>query len=142
MRSLSVEVDSGTYRITCNARADGEGVFIYAKMPDDRHNPSALAMIPACGNEGGKIWEEAGEKMKVDTIPASERQRQKEIFEANGGKGFGWSQVELIVNVDKRSTLCYGVSTWDETTETPNQAHWFSACDFKLEKVETDSIAK
>lgn len=142
VRSLSVEVDSGTYRITCNARADGGGVFIYAKTPANRHKPSALVMIPACGNEGGKIWEEAGEKMKADTISASERQRLKEIFEANGGKGYGWMQMELIVNVDQRSTLCYGVSTWDETTETPNHAHWFSACDFKLEKVETDSIAK
>ncbi len=134
VRSMVQEVDSGTYRITCNARADGEGVFIYAKTPANRHDPSALAMIPAYGNEGGKIWEEALEQLKNDSLPIAEQARR--IREANNGKGYGWYPVELIVKVDRRrTTLCYGVSTWEETTQTPNNAKWFSACDFKVEKL-------
>lgn len=135
VRSMEQEVDSGTYRITCNARAEGEGVFIYAKTPANRHDASAMVMIPAYGNEGGKIWEEALDLTRNDSLPIAERARK--IREANDGKGYGWSPVELIVKVDKRhTTLCYGVSTWEETTQTPNNAKWFSACDFKLEKIE------
>ena len=135
VRSMEQEVDSGTYRITCNARAEGEGVFIYAKTPANRHGASAMVMIPAYGNEGGKIWEEALDLVKSDSLPIAERARK--IREANDGKGYGWSPVEMIVKVDKRhTTLCYGVSTWEETTQMPNNAKWFSACDFKLERID------
>ena len=128
-------VDSGTYRITCNARAEDEGVYIFAKTPANRHKPSAITMVPAYGNQGGKIWEEALDLVKSDSLPLAERARK--IREANNGNGYGWSTIELIVKVEKpRTTLSYGVSTWEETTEHQNQAQWFSACDFKLEKVE------
>ena len=133
--SLQEVVDSGTYRITCHARAEDEGVFIFAKTPGDRLEPSAKVMIPVYGNEGGKIWEEALDSMKSDSLPIAERARK--IREANNGKGYGWSTVELTVKVDRpRTTLRYGVSTWEHTTHQRNQAQWFSACDFKLEKVE------
>ena len=133
--SRKIEVDSGTYRITCNARAQGKGVFIYAKTPADRHEPSAMTMIPVYGNEGGQIWEKAAAQMESDSLPIAERARN--IRGANDGKGYGWSTVELIVNVDRpHTTLCYGVSNWEETTKTPNKAQWFSACDFKIERVE------
>lgn len=137
VRSMKQVVDSGTYRITCNARAENEGVFIYAKTPADRHDPNATTMIPVYGNEGGKIWEEAEEKLKIDTLSTLDRDYYKQIRKANNGKGYGWSTVELIVKVDRRrTTLCYGVSTWEETTQMINRAKWFSACDFKVEKVE------
>ena len=141
VRSQEQVVDSGTYRITCNARAEDEGVFIYAKTPANSHKPAALVMIPACGNEGGKIWEDAQEQLKSDSLPIAERAMK--IRNANDGKGFGWNPVELIVKVDRpRTTLCYGVSTWEETTQTSNHALWFSACDFKVEKIETTEPEK
>jgi hypothetical protein len=128
-------VDSGTYRITCNARAEDEGVYIFAKTPANRHKASAMVMVPVYGNKGGKIWEEALELLKSDSLPIAERAQK--IREANNGNGYGWSAIELIVKVEKpRTTLSYGVSTWEETTGHHNQAQWFSACDFKLEKVE------
>lgn len=137
VRSQKQVVDSGTYRITCNARAEDEGVFVYAKTPADKHEPAALAMIPVYGNKGGKIWEEAKQMLTVDTLSVPEKQRYTDIVEANDGQGFGWSEVELIVKVDRpRTTLCYGVSTWEETTQTSNNATWFSACDFKVEKIQ------
>lgn len=136
VRSQEQVVDSGTYRITCNARAEGEGVFIYAKTPANKHQPAAQVMIPAYGNKGGKIWEEAGQMLKIDTLSLPEKQRYKDIYEANDGQGYGWSEVEMIVKVDRpRTTLSYGVSTWEETTKTSNNATWFSACDFKVEKI-------
>lgn len=139
--SMNQVVDSGTYRLTCNARAEGEGVYIYAKTPANRHEPTAITMIPVYGNEGGKIWEEALGLMENDSLPIAEQARK--IREANDGKGFGWSKVELIVKVDKpKTTLCYGVSTWEEATKHPNYSKWFSACDFKLEKVENNSNAE
>ena len=136
VRSQEQVVDSGTYRITCNARAEDCGAYIFAKTPFNNANTAALAMIPNFGNEGGKLWEEARDKMQCDSLSDSEREHYKKIFEANGGKGYGWSPVELIVEVKKpRTTLCYGVSTWRQTTKDSNYAKWFSACDFKVEKI-------
>ena len=51
LSSLEEVVDSGTYRISCNARADAGGVFLFATAFDGRYK--AVKMVPASGKEGG-----------------------------------------------------------------------------------------
>ena len=102
LSSLEEEVDSGTYRVSCNARADGGGVCLFATAFDNA--VKATIMVPAYGKEGGL--------------------------------GNGWQTVMLDINVYGPTTLRYGISTYPVFTETPCHANWFSAADFKAEKLE------
>ena len=62
----SEPVDSGTYRISCNARADGGNVFLFAKAFDGNYH--ALKTIPALGFEGGlgNGWQTVEMEVKID----------------------------------------------------------------------------
>ena len=108
LSSLEEEVDSGTYRISCNARADGGGVCLFATAPFDKYKTTK--MVPASGKEGGL--------------------------------GYGWQAVEMEVKIDGPCTLRYGISTYPVFTQVPCHATWFSAADFKLERIEdTEAVS-
>ena len=102
LSSMEQEVDSGTYIVSCNARADGGGVCLFATSAFDKYKTTK--MIPASGKEGGL--------------------------------GNGWQKVEMEVKIDGPCTLRYGISTYSPFTQTPCHAKWFSAADFKLERIE------
>ena len=102
LTSLEEEVDSGTYRISCNARADGGGVCLFATAFDNALK--ATKMVPASGK--------------------------------GGGLGNGWQAVEMDVQIYGPTTLRYGISTYPVFTEVPCHAKWFSAADFKLERID------
>ena len=102
LSSQEQEVDSGTYRISCNARADGGGVCLFATA--FVNSLKATKMVPASGKEGGL--------------------------------GNGWQQVEMDVEIYGPTTLRYGISTYPAFTEVPCHAKWFSAADFKLERID------
>ena len=51
LSSQEQEVDSGTYRVSCTARADGGGVCLFATTPFDKFK--VTKMIPASGRMGG-----------------------------------------------------------------------------------------
>ena len=51
LSSLEQEVDSGTYVVSCNARADGGGVCLFATAFDNALK--SIKMIPVSGKEGG-----------------------------------------------------------------------------------------
>ncbi len=104
LSSLEQEVDSGTYRVSCNARADGGGVCLFATAAFDKYKTTK--MVPASGKEGGL--------------------------------GNGWQAVELEVKIDGPTSLRYGISTYSPFTQVPCHANWFSAADFKLERVEVE----
>ena len=53
-----------------------------------------------------------------------------------GGLGNGWQQVEMDVEIYGPTTLRYGISTYPAFTEVPCHAKWFSAADFKLERID------
>lgn len=130
-------VEPGQYSITCNARAAGDGVYIYATTRSASDKPSIMTQVPAYGNEGGEIWQSARIQLEQDsTMTDKNRQYLKTICEANFGKGYGWSQVEVLINVNKPDTLYYGISTDSDFTGHPNESEWFSACDFKVERIE------
>lgn len=137
---------AGTYRVSCKARAQGRHAYIYATSTstDGLHK----AEIPAYGNTGGIIWEQArktcdsiaaAEAASPDTIrsvqPGNDYQQLQAICQANNGKGFGWSPVEVVITLTKPGTLRYGLTTNPEQTGYANQAEWFSACDFSVEHI-------
>ena len=130
------EVEPGTYRVSCNGRADSGGVMLFATAYDGSYK--ATYMIGASGigegREGGRIWEEAAENVKSDSLPQAEQARK--IRETNSGKGYGWAHAEIEIKIDAPTTIHYGVSTDRAFTEVPCYASWFSVADFKLERVE------
>ena len=128
-------VTAGFYSITCNARAQGSGVFIFAATPSSV-KPLAQTMIPAFENEGGAIWEAARDSCYNDSVQGRlPRQNYLAIRNANDGKGWGWNPVEVLVAVEKDDSLFYGLTTDPVFTGVPHESEWFSACDFKLERI-------
>lgn len=125
-------VAPGRYRLTCVARAQGRGVFIYALSGESEKH---LKEIPAYGNKGGDIFEQALLVDSLATGPEAERMRQTAA--ANHGKGYGWCQIVIDdIVVSQPDSIAYGVSTDEPFTGQPCASQWFSACDFRLEKVE------
>ena len=128
----------GHYRLTCNARADNWGAFIYAETAMGRDSIS----ITPLGNEGGNIWQMAVDyvaRVSDAEINTTEKGHlMKRISEANNGNGFGWTQTILKdVEVGPDSLVRYGVYADSELSESDaNRFHWFSATDFKLEPLE------
>ena len=128
----------GHYRLTCNARADNWGAFIYAETAMGRDSIS----ITPLGNEGGNIWQMAVDyvaRVSDAEINTTENGHlMKRISEANNGNGFGWTQTILKdIEVGPDSLVRYGVYADSELSESnANRFHWFSATDFKLEPLE------
>ena len=44
-------------------------------------------------------------------------------------------EVEVLINIEKPDTLCFGVSTDPHFTGHTHESEWFSACDFKVERI-------
>ena len=128
----------GHYRLTCNARADNWGAFIYAETAMGRDSIS----ITPLGNEGGNIWQMAVDyvaKVSEAEINTTEKGHlMKRISEANNGNGFGWTQTILKdIEVGPDSLVRYGVYANSElSVSDANRFHWFSATDFTLIPVE------
>ena len=128
----------GHYRLTCNARADNWGAFIYAETAMGRDSIS----ITPLGNEGGNIWQMAVDyvaRVSDAEINTTEKGHlMKRISEANNGNGFGWTQTILKdVEVGPDSLVRYGVYANSElSVSDANRFHWFSATDFTLTPVE------
>ena len=64
------------------------------------------------------------------------RKQQRDIRNVNNGKGYGWSKVEVLIDIEKPEMLCFGLSTDPMFTGHPHESEWFSACDFKVERIE------
>lgn len=122
----TVRVAPGVYTLEAMARANGKGCDIFVRT----RGQELLAAVPAYGCTGGELWEEAhGKEAAGDSIIGMWR----DILDANGGKGYGWSRVIIAgITVGRDSTVVYGVTNarsgqWEGT--------WFSATDFRLEPV-------
>lgn len=156
-------VEPGIYRLSAAVRAEAAGEnanlcekYIFVSGQDSimggmyKDNLlSCLAKIPHQGNMTGNIWEilgmEAGFYKSNDpnylndpvlhelVNRLSESDKQK-ILKANKGRGYGWSYVYIdSIVVSAPTTLIYGIQVKDE--ETVPAPGWFSATDFKLEKI-------
>ena len=61
---------------------------------------------------------------------------RKNICKANRKNGYGWSYIYIdSIRVAKPSELFYGVTTDENITGSTATTGWFSASDFKLERI-------
>ena len=137
----------GRYRLTACGRADGQGACIYILYATQKSDTIvAMKEIPANGNTGGNIWEEA--RARKDSIDAyvtpnpekarpADYDRIKALVEANDGKGYGWNRISIpVFEIKEPVRLHYGVTTDPGLTHSTWLGHWFSACDFELKRIE------
>lgn len=115
-----MSVEPGTYRVICNARAEGNGCYIFATTTSKKSGLK-LAEVPHYGNSGGELWENAPEG--------------SDIKEANNGEGYGWSKVVINIDVKEDDTLVFGVTTDKSFTGKAYNSKWFSAADFEVERL-------
>ena len=156
------EVEPGIYRLSAAVRANNTGRFIYLngqsidpEKGDTTQLPTLVKAIPVFGSAGGNIVEYAqnGSTLKGSTIDSngeafvydevvnelvsllSPKDRQH-ISKANRKKGYGWSYIYIdSIRVAKPSELFYGVTTDENITGSTATTGWFSASDFKLERI-------
>ena len=119
--------EKGTYTLTAVVRSDGPGAFVYALADGKIYR----AEIPAEGNTGGTLWQEA----KAATQVTGDRPARllTKIAEANDGNGYGWCKVE-IKGIKASRVVRYGVTTVPGITKSHFDGTWFSATDFRLAK--------
>ncbi|MBQ9669283.1 MAG: hypothetical protein IJV45_11175 [Prevotella sp.] len=133
------DLQPGIYRLTVATRAEGQGpsgAFVFAETTNGNEPNRRLVEIEACDNVGGSIWRDAALRVKeADRKEGNPSPRDVRIALANGGVGYGWNEtvVSDIVVMDGR--LSYGVSCDPEFTGQTFRKNWFSAVDFRLERI-------
>lgn len=124
----------GTYTLSAVVRTDGDGAFIYAEAD----GKTILRNIPAEGNTGGQIWQDAKSEMAAilaDSVDIGKYKILKTIADANDGNGYGWSRITITGIRTKTGKISYGVTTGDGGLSfDPFVGTWVSATDFKLQK--------
>lgn len=127
----------GTYRLTCAARANGTGACIYLIVGDQKPQ---FVEIPATGNEGGSIWEEAKWIWKVainSTDTVYNQHFDEDIVNANHGKGFGWNRIIIEpIRITHPTVILYGLTSDDSFTGRTWLGQWFSATDFVIARID------
>ena len=140
----------GTYRLSAVVKANDEHKCVFAILGSD--NKIRLAEIPVYEAEGGPIHHVASvmlqdsfdiEVSNPDEVLAFEMLKSKtqttlqKIADANWGNGYGWSYVVIDDLVVKQPcSITYGVTTLEEYTGMEPTTGWFSATDFKIEKMD------
>ena len=141
----------GTYRLSCVARANGTGACIYVIVGDEKPQ---FVEIPATGNEGGNIWEEAKRPTPDPSRQGGETSGKSEgdsaqphpsltgedgggsvevLLQANGGKGFGWNRIVIEpIRITTPTVIRYGLTSDDYFTGKTWLGQWFSATDFEV----------
>ena len=73
----------------------------------------------------------------LDYVNSMSDRTKRRILGANNGQGYGWSYIYIdSIRVDNpNNAIFYGVTTDESITGKPATTGWFSATDFKLEKV-------
>ena len=142
-------VEPGTYRLVAAARTKGTGAFIYAasysladhdSIGSDSEQFCRLSPIINDDDRGGTIHKWANNSLTAEeaNIPDFYRNEYsaESIASANNGLGYGWNfiVVDSIV-VSEPCNIHYGVTSDPDVTNRPSQFLYFSATDFKLEKV-------
>ena len=130
----------GTYRLTCAARANGTGAFVYAIVGDGK---PIFKEIPNMGNEGGDIWAEADKYVRYHkdiAIPSDSVaycNLQCKLVEVNRHRGYGWNRIIFEpIRITKPTAFHYGLTSDDAFTHCTWLGQWFSATDFEVSRVE------
>ena len=124
----TVRITPGIYSLEAAVRTNGEGPEVYAF---NSKGERLSAPFPVYANSGGEIWQEAMVRMENDSTLTGEVKR---IAEANRKRGHGWSRVHINNIEVTDSIIRYGVTNRNGATGYWNGT-WFSATDFKLNKV-------
>ena len=125
----------GRYKLTCAARANGRGAFVYTLIDGKKQ----LIEIPATGNTGGSIWREAKNEIeRKDSTGIEPSGFAQEIARANGGMGYGWNHLEFnpIIITKPFTAVSYGLTSDPHFTGQTWLGEWFSACDFIIERLD------
>lgn len=126
-------LEKGSYTLTAVVRADGPGAYIYAIADGKTYKVE----IPAEGNTGGTLWQEAKATknlMEADSTKLGGNNRLVQIAEANDGNGYGWCTVSIKGIHSKSGRISYGLTTVPSITKNQFYGTWFSATDFHLAK--------
>ena len=126
-------LQKGSYTLTAVVRADGPGAYIYAIADGKTYKVE----IPAEGNTGGTLWQEAKATknlMEADSTKLGSNNRLVQIAEANDGNGYGWCTVSIKGIHTKNGRISYGLTTVPSITQNQFYGTWFSATDFHLAK--------
>ena len=135
----SNELTEGIYRLKIAVRGEagthhGRGITIqsYTGIATELK----AYEIPACGNTGGTIWEEA--KAAVEKAKAEGREPAETdmmIAQANGGKGFGWNWLVIDgIRVKDNSPFMYSIMNRSEKRDENIVYPWMSVCDCIVER--------
>lgn len=124
----TVHITPGVYSLEAAVRTNGEGPEIYAF---NSKGERLSASFPVYANYGGEIWQEAVAALEADSTLTGEVKR---MAEANRKRGHGWSRVRIDNIEVTDSIIRYGVTNRNGATGYWNGT-WFSATDFKLNKV-------
>lgn len=136
-------VPNGTYTLRCAARTSGDkGVFVYALADNDTllarvniqqhteiagaHDGSDTTYVVT--NTFGAIWEEASEAV----LNGTNTDEQRQIYEANGYRGYGWEWIEIPGIVVNNHQLTIGLTCDSTFTHEPFTGTWMSGTDFSL----------
>ncbi|MBR5436941.1 MAG: PspC domain-containing protein [Muribaculaceae bacterium] len=124
----------GRYKLTCAARANGRGAFVYTLI----NGKKQLIEIPATGNVGGTIWQEAKDEVeRLDSTGIKPSEFMREIARANNGRGYGWNRLEFNpIIITKPTAVSYGLTSDPQFTGQTWLGQYFSACDFIIEHIE------
>ncbi|MBQ8361823.1 MAG: PspC domain-containing protein [Bacteroidaceae bacterium] len=123
----TIHIAPGIYSLEAAVRTNGEGPEIYAF---DSQGTRHTSPFPVCHNYGGGIWEEATTLLKADSTLTG---TMAHIAGANEGRGHGWSRIRIENIHITDSIIRYGVT--NRSTSGCWNGTWFSATDFKLEKI-------
>lgn len=124
----TVHITPGTYSLEAAVRTNGEGPEIYAF---NSNGERLSASFPVYSNTGGEMWQMANVSLNNDSTLTGEVKR---IADANRKRGYGWSRVHINNIEVTDSIIRYGVTNRNGATGYWNGT-WFSATDFKLNKV-------
>lgn len=117
----------GKYNLNVAARANGTGAFVYLVVDGKKK----LIEIPATGNTGGSIWQNAKEAL------ANGDDSYRGMARANNGKGYGWNSLvfENVEIAKPNTVVSYGLTSDPAFTGQTWLGQWFSACDFEWRQV-------
>ena len=142
---IDTVVMPGEYKLHCAARANGRGAFVYLLIGDKKE----LIEIPATGNTGGSIWEQAkaewnnlyAETKSGNITPKEAKERKAELqqkIKANNGKGYGWNTIwfKTVTITEPNTVVRYGLTSDPDFTGQTWLGQYFSACDFVIVKID------
>lgn len=123
-------VPNGTYELSCAARTDGENAFIFAAASENFSDESTLfEPIRNYAAERGELWE-------ADSIKWMNDGTETDIYNANGGIGWGWSEHKISNIKVNDHLLTIGMTVNSAYTGKSFTGTWFSTDDWKLVLVE------